>query len=276
MGRTFTALLFAGLATTGSLYAFPMSVDIGSYAIDNYDGNGDGMVNLNFMISGGANFWWGANANVNGYWATGVGPASGTPTFALNVKNKEVNRASIMDTSSGPGGREFCDFLYYGGHGIRGSLFLGDKIGYGKVFPVELHLGVGYTRWFIANSCNMFVHPEPALIWQDAFKGLKAMLGFKSYVFDNNLSWELYNNFWTNWTYGEESLANAFFDAETNYGYAHLYPNKGLEPGCLSAEVLPGQADYCSEAFKNVTHDYARATPNTGHYYSRVIGAPQY
>ena len=74
----------------------------------------------------------------------------------------------------------------------------------------------------------------------------------------------------------EESLLNAFFDAEANYGYKHLYPTKGLEPGCLSAQVTAGRIDYCRESFKWVNHDYTAATANSGYYYSRVIGTPQY
>jgi hypothetical protein len=102
------------------------------------------------------------------------------------------------------------------------------------------------------------------------------MLGFKSFVFDNNQSWDLYNNFWYNWTYGEQSLLNAFFNAEANYGYKHIYPSKGLEPGCLSAQVPADRIDYCRESFKWATHDYNPATPNTGYYYSKIIGSPSY
>jgi hypothetical protein len=194
----------------------------------------------------------------------------------LDARNTQVTKTAITNTSSGYGNREYCDFLFYGGHGFNGSLFLGFNPPYGQVFPANMNLGAGYNRWFFTNSCTLFGGGVPATVWQPAFKGLKAMLGFKSFVFDNNLSYDLYNNFWSLWTYGEKSLLTAFFDANINYGYKHLYPSKGLEPGCLSAQVPGNRIDYCREAFKFVSHDYAAATANTGYYYSKVIGTPQY
>ena len=68
----------------------------------------------------------------------------------------------------------------------------------------------------------------------------------------------------------------AFFDANVNYGYKHLYPTKGLEPGCLSAQKSGDGFDYCQESFRYVRHDYTPATANTGYYYSKIIGTPQY
>jgi hypothetical protein len=102
------------------------------------------------------------------------------------------------------------------------------------------------------------------------------MLGFRSLMWDNYQSWALFNEFWLNWTYRERSLLNAFFDAEANYGYAHLFPSAGLEPGCLSAQAPVGRIDYCRESFKWVDKNYAPAIANTGYYYNRVIGSPQY
>lgn len=258
--------------------ALPVSMDIATFSIDDYSGNGGGMSNLGFMIAAGQNFYWSASANVPGYSSALAGAMPGTknPTFAQDARNWQVSKSTITFTGSGSGNREYSDFLYYGGHGLNGSLYLGAGGYFGEVAPGSLNLGVGYNRWFLANSCSLFNGGAPASTWQPAFKGLKAMLAYKSFVFDNNLSWDLYNNFWSSWTYGEKSLLNAFFDANVNYGYKHLYPSKGLEPGCLSAQVPSDRIDYCREAFKFVNHDYAAATANTGYYYSKVIGAPQY
>jgi hypothetical protein len=247
-------------------------MDVGAFAIDRYDLNGGGVATLNFMIAGGQNFFWGAYNNVPGY----AGGNTNTPTLALDNRNTQVTKAAIINTSTGYGSREYCDFVYYGGHGVSGNLFLGNFSGYGYVAPGEMNLGTGYNRWFFANSCSLFNSGNPAATWQSAFRGLKAMLGFKSFVFDNNLSWDLYNDFWANWTVREKSLMIAFFDAETNYGYKHLYPTKGLEPGCLSAQYSSGSWDYCRDFFRLVSHDYNKAIANTGYYYSRVIGTPQY
>jgi len=247
-------------------------MDIGAFAIDSYSLNGGGALDLSFMIAGGQNFYWAAKTNVPPF----AGGNTSTPTIALDARDTQVNKAAITSTSSNYGSREYCDFVYYGGHGSYGGMFLGNYAGYGFVNPADLNLGAGYTRWFLANSCSLFNGGAPATVWQPAFKGLKAMLAFKSYVFDNNLSWDLYNDFWLNWTSRGKSLLTSFFDAEANYGYKHLYPTKGLEPGCLSAQYSNGAFDYCREFFNLVSHDYNKAIANTGYYYSRVIGAPQY
>ena len=42
--------------------AFPVSIDIGTFAIDDYSSNGGGAGNLNYMIASGQNFFWAANA----------------------------------------------------------------------------------------------------------------------------------------------------------------------------------------------------------------------
>jgi hypothetical protein len=277
MKKLFRSVAVA-LIASGSAVAFPVSMDIGTFAIDDYLSNGGGLLNLSYMIGSGQNFFWAANLNVPGYCsvAASAGTATNAPTMALDFRNTQVTKAAITSASKSYGSREYCDFVYYGGHGLNGSLFLGLGRPYGQVFPAEMNLGAGYTRWFLGNSCSLFNNGNPSTFWQPAFKGLKAMIGFKSFIFDNNQSWDLYNNFWYNWTYGEQSLLNAFFNAEANYGYKHLYPGKGLEPGCLSAQVPAGRIDYCRESFKWATHDYNPAASNTGYYYSKVIGAPQY
>jgi hypothetical protein len=278
MLKKFLILIGISLFASKPTQAFPNSMDIGTFAIDDYGSNGGGALNLNFMIATGQNFFWAANSNVPAYSASvaAAGMGCANPSLALDLRNNQVTKSAITNTGSSYGSRGYCDFIYYGGHGLNGSMFLGLNGPYGQVSPAELNLGAGYNRWLLTNSCSLFNGGAPATTWQPAFKGLKAMLGFKSFVFDNNLSWDLYNNFWSSWTFGEKSLLNAFFDANVNYGYKHLYPSKGLEPGCLSAQVPDNRIDYCRETFKFVNHDYTAATANTGYYYSKVIGTPQY
>jgi hypothetical protein len=272
MSKRIHGFVFAAFCLPTIAGAYPISMDIGTFAIDDYASNGGGMGNLSFMIAGGQNFFWAANSNIPGY----AGGNTSTPTLALDNRNTQVTKAAITNTGSGYGSREYCDFVYFGGHGLDGKMYLGNLPAYQFVNPADLNLGVGYNRWIFTNSCSLFNGGAPATVWQPAFKGIKAMLGFKSYVFDNNLSWDLYNDFWTNWTYREKSLMTSFFDAEANYGYKHLYPSKGLEPGCLSAQYTAGAWDYCRDFFRLVSHDYNKAAANTGYYYSRVIGTPQY
>jgi hypothetical protein len=266
------AVLVAALSVPGLLFSYPVSMDIGAFAIDDYTHNGGGALDLSYLIPGGQNFFWSAQANVPAY----AGGNTGAPTLAVDARNPQVTKAFLSSTSTNYGNREYADFVYFGGHGTYGQMFLGNFPGYGYVAPADLNLGVGYNRWLLANSCSLFNGGAPATVWQPAFKGLKAMLGFKSYIFDNNLSWDLYNEFWLNWTSREKSLLTSFFDAEANYGYKHLYPTKGLEPGCLSAQFSDQSWDYCREFFKLAPHNYSKAIANTGYYYSRVIGTPQY
>lgn len=272
--HVYAAALFAVFPSLSS--AFPPSMDIGTFTIDNYGSTGGGMPNLTYQIASGQNFFAGANANIPGYSSSLAGGVSG-PNFALDHRDAQVSKADITNTSSSWGNREYSDFSFYGGHGLNGALFLGAGGGYGVVNPGDLNLGLGYNRWFMAHSCVMFnTGSAPATHWLPAFKGLKAMLGFKSVIWDNNLSWNLFNEFWLNWTWRERSLLNSFFDAEANYGYSHLVPSAGLEPGCLSAQAPAGRIDYCREAFKWVDKNYNQATANTGYYYNRIIGSPQY
>lgn len=257
-------------------WSFPISMDIGTFAIDNYSANGNGLPNLSFQIASGQNFFAAANANMPGYSSALSGGTSG-PSLALDRRDTQVDKAAIISTSSSYGNREYSDFVFYGGHGLPGGLYLGAAGGYGGVTPGEFNFGVGYNRWLLANGCSLFNTPAaPASSWQTAFKGLKAMLSFRSVVWDNNLSWQLYNEFWLNWTWREKSLLNSFFDAQANYGYAHLYPSGGLEPGCLSAQVPASRIDYCREAFKWVDKNYTPAIANSGYYYNRIIGSPIY
>ncbi len=253
-------------------------MDIGTIAIDLFSLNGGGAPDLSFQIPGGQNFFTTANLNIPPYSNSVGTPGNQTygPNLALDLRNTQVAKTALISTSSAYGNREYCDFIYYGGHGFPGGFFLGLNPGYGNVVASEMNLGVGYNRWFLANSCSIFNSAAPATTWQPAFHGVKALLGFKSVIFDNNMGWDLYNDFWLNWTFRSKNLSNSFFDAQANYGYKHLYPTKGLHPGCLSAQVPAGTTDYCSQLFKLISHDYAAATPNTGNYYSRIIGNPQY
>lgn len=267
----FSFLLLPALASS-----FPVSMDIGTFTIDNYSANGNGLPDLSYQIASGQNFFAGANANMVAYSSALSGGTSG-PSLALDKRDTEVSKAAISSTSSSYGNREYCDFVFYGGHGLVGGLYLGGGGGYGSVSPGDLGMGVGYNRWFMAGSCLLFnTAAPPASAWLGAFKGLKAMLSFRSVAFDNNQSWQLYNEFWLNWTWRERSLLNSFFDAQANYGYAHLYPSAGLEPGCLSAQVPATRVDYCREIFRYADKNYTAATANTGYYYNRVIGSPSY
>lgn len=278
--RFFTFLLPFGA------FAVPPTLDIGVFAIDDYWGNGGGVPNLSFQIAAGQNFFQGALTWVPRY----AGSATRTPSLAQDARNTQVTKAAISFRGGNSiGQREYNDFIFYGGHGRifnsgnNAGLWLGGNPDYGSVEPGNLRLGStdigvrGYNRYFLANACVLFkTSLAPAVVWHDAFEGLRAMLGFRSVIYDNDLSWDLYKDFWIYWTFGEMSLADAFFTAESNYGYKHLYPDRGLEPGCLSALVPEGTVDYCQQSFSMVQPDQNEASTSSGHFYSQIIGAPKY
>src|SRR4051812_23212350 len=110
-------LLGFAVASAGTIAAnaFPASMDIGIFAIDYYSGNtgGGGMADLNYMHDGGVNFYWGANTELPPYAAG----RTGNPSLALDRYNTQVTRSAITDVSPSYGHREYCDFIYYGGHG---------------------------------------------------------------------------------------------------------------------------------------------------------------
>jgi Family of unknown function (DUF6345) len=268
-----------GMLSIGKICAIPTSVDVGTFTIENYSANGGGGTNLTYMNAAGANFFQATQTVLSGYSQYA---GMKIPTLVLNPHDTQVTRAAITSTYAGSGGREFCNFIYYGGHGQNGALFLGGPPNssgtYGTIPPSSLLFGWGgYNRWFLANSCSAFntAPSAPAVAWKGAFRGLKAMLGFKSHVFDIDLSSQLYTDFWYNWTSREESLSRSFFDAESDYGYRNLFPTYGLEPGCLSAQVTNGiTTDYCKELFKNTNLTVGNYT--SGNYYSQILGSPQY
>jgi hypothetical protein len=223
------------------------------------------------MVAMGQNFFWAAQDRIPAYTSGNL-----TPTLNVDMRDAAVTANALLNTSSSFGTREYCDFLLFNGHGLYESYFLGGYPSYRYVNHNQLNLGVGYVRFFLANSCNSFMSAEgPAAHWAPAFKGLKAMLGFKSLMWDNSQSWNLFYDFWNGWTFQNKSLLNAFFDAEADYGYKHIYPTKGLEPGCLSAPVPEFTVDHCRLSFKYVS-GWAPATYGTGYYYSRKIGNPEY
>jgi hypothetical protein len=273
------AFSFVGILSIGRVSAIPTSVDVGVFTIENYSANGGGGTNLSYMNAAGANFFLATELVLSGYSQYA---GNKIPTLVLNPHDDQVTRSAITSTYAGSGGREFCNFIYYGGHGQNGALFLGGPPNssgtYGTILPGSLNFGWGgWNRWFLSNSCSAFntAPSSPAAAWNGAFKGLKAMLGFKSHAFDIDLSADLYADFWYNWTSREENLSRSFFDAESDYGYQNLFPSFGLEPGCLSAQVTNGiSKDYCKELFKNTNLDAANS--NSGNYYSRILGSPQY
>lgn len=277
MHRIFRLSVF--LFLPGIVLGFPLTMDIGTYTIDNYLANGNGLSNLSYQIASGQNFVSAASANMPSYVSFFSGGTRG-PTQAVDLRDTQVTKSAITSTDTSLGSREYCDFVFYGGHGLAGGLYLGADPNYGPVLPSELRMGgngsLGFNKWLFAGSCLLFNVSSPAATWAPAFRGLRAMLAFKSAIFDNNQSGALYNDFWLNWTWKEMSLQLSFFTAELNYGYAHLYPMAGLEPGCLSAQPPANHRDYCRESFRNTDNHHLPAIMQTGTFTSCKIGSPIY
>jgi hypothetical protein len=267
-------LLAFAVSSLGTLTAnaYPKSMDIGILAIDYYSGNtgGGGMADLYYMHDGGVNFYWGAAT----WLPPSAGSATRAPSIAMDLSETQVKMRAVTNIGTTRGEREYNDFLYFGGHGLDSTLFLGDdkSAGFGRAFPSQLHLGKGYTRWFLANACALFHYPNPAAVWNPAFQGLKAMLGFVSLVYDNPWSWYLYDDFWQNWTGRGKNLMMSFFGAEDDLVNAYLLPTRGLSEGCLSAV----NQDYCSDVLQGVPSNYSQASFGAGTFYAHSWGPIEY
>jgi len=283
--KTLISFFSLAISIPIAIWSHPASMDIGYFAIDKITGNGGVGFDLNWEVQGGSNFFTQAYSIIPNYCATHPLPSGSTSTPTLNVAlaNTAVTKAAITNSSSNSGNREYCDFVYYGGHGFPGGLYLGNAgKGYGNIFPADLKLGTGYTRFFVSKSCSFYKTatnpdntPTQIVYWNQSFVGLKAMLGFKSLVFDNFLSANEYQDFWNYWTYSGYSLMDAFARAEGNYGYTQL-GHSGLEAGCLSA-VRPGVFNnYCEDNYAQVEHNWTKAATGTGEYLYNIIGSPEY
>lgn len=111
------------------------------------------------------------------------------------------------------------------------------------------------------------------------------MIGYRSLMWDNPLSWSFFLEFWNNWTIREKSLLNSHFDA-VSWLFARIQADPdawgppgwipGYESGCLSAPVPAMTMDHCRLTFKYVAHDYVPGNPGTGYFYNRIIGSPIY
>lgn len=266
----------------------PFSLNIGTYAIDKYNlnaaPNGDaGMGNFTHMTSLAENFHLAAQSclPINppaGFGRVVIGPV-------MKFENTEVTRNAITDLVMGNGShREDNKFVFYGGHGDDGSLFLGLGADYGYIHPADLNLGMannaagvptarlGSVRWFWANSCLAFSTPgSPVNHWSPAFRGMKAMLGYGSLTFDYNNSFGVFKEFWQRWTHMGYSLFFAFYESQIKYeGITH----KGIDLACISAPPAPGQNDYCRQSFQEVDTTAADISAAVAH--SSVVGSPIY
>jgi hypothetical protein len=259
---------------------------IGTYAINNYAGNGSSSSkNMYQEINLADYFFTRSQSILPGYGPCPVIPLRDFPTRT----DAAVTKAHIIDGGSGAGKREVADFVYYGGHGIAAipsvtsGLFLGDGAGFGNVYPSSFSgtssgpmgglSSYKHNRWFMTQACALFPRPPhtstPAAMWSPIFRGLKAMLGFESYVYDNSDGYALFGDFWNNWTWGGQSLFWAFYNAENNHGYSYI-GGSGLHPGCLSGRNSPAK-DYCNESFAGTDNSFANLA-NAGTYWSSPAG----
>jgi hypothetical protein len=133
-------LLISFLFVTTAL-STPSYMYVGTYAINNYTGNGGGASDLNYAIST-ANAFWNAADNY-----------SPLALRYLNLTDANVT----YETVSNNGTREYLDFLYFYGHGNSTGLFLGNATGYGMVGYPQLAFGTNYMRWVYSDACEFLI-----------------------------------------------------------------------------------------------------------------------
>jgi hypothetical protein len=289
-----STLTIATILATGLLplspSACPTAMRIGTYAINNYVGNGSSVVfNLNYQVDLANYFFANAQAILPGYseCSPAVTPVREFPA----VTDAGVTKAVVANNNAltaAHNTREWADFVFFAGHGTPATegvspaaLFLGSGGIYGNVSRDDLKMGglssIKHNRWLMVHSCAIFPHPptistSPKDMWKKSFTGLRAMLGFESKIWDNSDGNNLFHAFWYNWTWGHMPLWDAFYNAELNYGYSAV-GGTGVHPGCLSGINTSGTTDFCTQNFSNSNLSPADQVGNAGVYHQQVAGS---
>lgn len=263
--------------------ACPPYMDIGTFSISNYLGNGlagSNLPNANSLADAFYNEGRTAIQNACGF----------SDSRGATFRDGAVKTDSMRDLNNVFGHREYNDVIFYVGHGVRalypvahaapsnlpGFQFGANVAPYSTVYPdLSWNMGgSGYNRYFMAHSCTLFPHgaglSTAAEYWTNMFRGLKVMMAYESYVPDNSNGTSLYNRFWTHWAADGWPLWMSFMMAETEFGYQYQGTFQGNHPGCLSAATT----NWCNEKFTNA--DGAKAANGTGSYVSKAIMNPSY
>lgn len=234
---------------------------IGTYAIDDYQGNGGG-VNLGESIAGADAFWDAANAY---------------SSLAYRFTIRENEQVTRLQLSNNPR-REYADFVYFDGHGVNDAAYLGADPDYGFVDVTDMAHGTSYNRWVYYYACSMLEshHTDPGLgwiidRWEPAFRGVQVVLGYGSGVWAVSYKDDIHNDFWDRWTTGE-----GIWDAHQHSVFEKLYNGVlGVEPAVLGSIPSHGPIRYfCDDSYDEATSE--EGVHEIWQWARRVCGTPIY
>lgn len=266
-------ILFFALSAW-SVNALPTHCFICPHSIDDYAGNGGGADNLETAVREATDYGRIGEATIHSKF-----PSSYVEN-SLAPKNIQCQKYTFT-----PQFHFTCTFNHYGGHSNEYYIFLGNKAGYGKVYPSDMRFGENTiyphlnARWFHTRSCKLFwqsrggTNSTNVSYWSPAFKGLHTMLAYASLSYDVSTTDQPAKDFWDRWVNRSESIWIAYSESEGLHGYNNLNGVRGIEVGCLSA-TRPSGGNYCDLSYGDETNE---AAPHGATYYvSKKFGQPTY
>jgi hypothetical protein len=238
--------------------ATPTWMWVGTYAIDNYTAYGGGEGGDLTQAINGANCFWNA---VNAY-------STVSPYRYVTLTDAQVTRSAVGNNTT----REYCDFVYFDGHGSYYSIFLGNTDPpYGYVLSPDMHHGTGYNRWVYYYSCaTLFYHSGWPTYWSYAFNGLQVMLGFASVTWGISSKDDLHNEFWERWVENHDGMWYAHYEACADIIYGQ--EGWGIAPAAVASADGNGLV-YDSKDFDSMGSE-AGGVPQ--HWISWEAGTPWY
>jgi hypothetical protein len=251
--KSFIGILFICLAVC----ATPTWMWIGTYAIDNYTGNGGGGSDLTQSINGANYFWNAANAY-----------STVTPYRYVTLTDAQVTHAAASNNTT----REMCDFVYFEGHGNYYSVFLGNTTPtYGYIYPSDMHHGGSYNRWAYYYTCStLYYRSDWPGYWSDAFNGLQVMLGFASWTWPISSKNDLHNEFWERWVENHDGMWYAHYEACADI----MYAQEGLSVAPAAIASVDGNGVICDGKDFDSMGSEAGGVPQ--HWISWEAGVPRY
>jgi len=176
--------------------------------------------------------------------------------------------------------RENSDFVFYNGHGLRHSLFLGNGWAYGTLHVAAwdcISYGKGNVRWIWYNSCLTMRNSSTiiSLLGGTLGNGAHVLVGYNSVGYSWSNSLPFFNSFWYRWTH-HQSLKRSYFDA-LHYDFYNGSGVPGLSPAVYT-QVLNTGGDWstwerlCDRDYHNSSNQ--RLPSPWADYYYEIYGNP--
>ena len=241
-------------------YSTPTWMWVGTYAIDNYTGNGGGAGNLNWSIADALCFAFAADMYCD------------LTRYYVNLTDADVTHVSFSNN----GTRELCDFVYYQGHGSYGEVFLGGGTNYGSITPSDMVHGTSYNRWVEYSSCLTLIYRDDLFsYWSPAFSGVQTILGYASitYGLNDEKASLLHDEFWERWAWWGDGM----WTAHAQSVFHVLYAQGGLDvaPAVISGYYLDGD-NYVPLSSRNYTETTSDAGTSPYCWAQCICGDPNY